>query len=104
MVNNFNYAHTHGGSNISGIYYLSVPGDSGKLLFNNPDKTIQNLTFFDGPFKSFNEYNSTQFEIIPKENLLVLFPSHIEHYVEPNKSDEPRISIAFNIKIEKEKL
>ena len=102
--NNFNYAHTHGGSNYSGIYYLSVPENSGKLVFNNPDTMIKNLTFYGQPMKTFNEYNSTQFNVIPKEKLLVLFPSHIEHYVEPNKSDEPRISIAFNIIIQKEKL
>lgn len=102
--NNFNYPHTHGGSTFSGIYYLSVPKNSGKLIFNNPDATIKNLTFYGKPMKIYNEFNSTQFNIIPKEKLLVLFPSHIEHYVEPNKNDDPRISIAFNIIIEKEKL
>jgi hypothetical protein len=28
-----------------------------------------------------------------------MFPSHIEHFVEENKTDIPRISLAFNIKI-----
>ena len=102
--NHFNYPHTHGGSTYSGIYYLSVPEDSGNLIFNNPDSMIKNLTFYGEPMKTYNEFNSTQFNIIPKEKLLVLFPSHIEHYVEPNNGDKPRISIAFNINITKEKV
>jgi hypothetical protein len=28
-----------------------------------------------------------------------MFPSHIEHWVDENKTDIPRISLAFNIKI-----
>ncbi len=99
---NFNYPHTHGDSQISGIYYLSAPENSGNLMFNNPDYMIKNLPFFSGPFKNHDSFNSVQFRVTPKENLLVLFPSHIEHYVEPNKSDEPRISIAFNINITRE--
>ena len=35
--------------------------------------------------------------INPKNNLLLLFPSWLEHDVEENKSDDERISIAFNI-------
>ena len=35
--------------------------------------------------------------INPQEGLLVLFPSYIEHFVEPNQSSEDRISISFNL-------
>jgi uncharacterized protein (TIGR02466 family) len=37
-----------------------------------------------------------QWEISPKENNIVLFPSWLEHYVSDNESDEDRISISFN--------
>ena len=32
----------------------------------------------------------------PDAGLLVLFPSWMEHFVEPHDNDEPRISISFN--------
>ena len=33
----------------------------------------------------------------PKPGECILFPSHLEHWVEQNKSTEDRISISFNI-------
>jgi len=98
---NFNHPHVHNSCNFSGIYYLNVPKNSGVLRFNNPDKIIQSLSFYEGPFHNYNGSNNSQFVITPEEGLLVIFPSHLEHSVEPNQNDEPRVSIAFNIKINK---
>ena len=36
-------------------------------------------------------------EIYPQENMMLMFPSWLEHSVEPSKSKEERISISFNI-------
>ena len=44
-----------------------------------------------------NYYHNYSF--IPNEGLLVLFPSHLQHDVEVNKSDEDRISVSFNLKL-----
>ena len=38
----------------------------------------------------------------PEDNKLILFPSWLEHDVEPSKSDEDRISIAFNVSCDTE--
>ena len=37
--------------------------------------------------------------ISPKENMLIVFPSWVPHAVEINLSDEDRISLAFNFKL-----
>ena len=37
--------------------------------------------------------------ILPKENMLVVFPSWVPHAVEINLSDEERISLSFNFKL-----
>ena len=43
-----------------------------------------------------NLYNSMGWQI-PNENFkLILFPSYLEHFVESNKSDTPRISLSMN--------
>ena len=47
--------------------------------------------------KDTNYYYNYSF--IPNEGLLVLFPSHLQHDVEVNKSDEDRISVSFNLKL-----
>ena len=40
-------------------------------------------------------------DLVPHCNFndFIMFPSHIEHFVEENKTDIPRISLAFNIKV-----
>ena len=36
-----------------------------------------------------------------KEHDLLMFPSYLDHYVEPSKSDEDRIMISFDLDINK---
>jgi len=75
----FNRPHIHGyHKGISGIIYLKIPPNSGNIVFLNPldinfDKRVD-----------------------PKEKNIILFNNNIPHYVEPNLSQEDRISIAFN--------
>lgn len=89
-----NKPHSHGYNYISGVYYLKTPENSGNLVFLDINKlNNNNIQFFD------NENFFSEFFIIPKENDLVLFFSETVHYVEPNNSNEDRISMAFNIKI-----
>tara|TARA_B110000977_G_C11087490_1_gene495303 strand:+ start:1038 stop:1598 length:561 start_codon:yes stop_codon:yes gene_type:complete len=89
-VNNkhsFNYQHTHEGY-LSGVFYLQVPKDSGRLIFTNPAVRSESH-----PIRQKN------YPIIPQELACIVFPSWLEHYVEPNMSDEARVSISFNIGI-----
>jgi hypothetical protein len=80
---NFNSPHIHNLDSYpyklySGILYLNIPPNSGNVVFVNP--------------LNLNKIHS----ITPKENNVILFPSSLQHYVEPNLSQEDRISIAFN--------
>lgn len=83
--NCYNGAHTHSGI-ISGVFYLQTPADCGKLILINPAVRA------DGHI-----LRPSNFPINPEPLACILFPSWLEHYVEPNHSDEPRISISFNI-------
>jgi uncharacterized protein (TIGR02466 family) len=88
----FNLEHTHPDSIISGSFYIKVPENSGNIIFHN-----QNNFYMDSKDVIIqNEYNSMTWGYEPKENLLLLFPSWLKHHVEPNMSNEARISMSFN--------
>jgi uncharacterized protein (TIGR02466 family) len=98
--NNFNLQHSHPSSFLSGVLYVKVPKNSGKIVFLDPLRQVRvcyeeywHIT----DSVSRNKLFYKKYEIIPEDGMLILFPSWLEHYVEPNNSDEDRISIAFNI-------
>ena len=105
---NINYSggtiadHNHPGIHFAGVVYLKVPEGSGSLVLKHPDPIIKYSEFYSTPFKNSNEYNSTIYEILPKEYTMVLFPAHIMHSVMANKTDEERISVAFNLNVIKD--
>lgn len=94
----FNMAHTHIQSNkniMTGVFYVKVPEKSGNIIFHNADK-LRQVSYDFGNVKSYNCYSSSRYIQVPEENMLFLFPSSLEHFVEPNNNTEERISISFN--------
>jgi uncharacterized protein (TIGR02466 family) len=87
----FNFLHMHEGSLLSGSFYLQVPPGSGALTFRDPRAGVLH-----GVIKGPVPNGHADIHLSPSMGLLVLFPSWMEHYVEPHESDEPRICIAFN--------
>lgn len=95
--NNYNLKHVHPGSMVSGVFWIKCPDNCGSLNFDNPKLFVEFPLYNkidDNCKRQLNYYSNYTF--IPTEGTLVLFPSHMEHYVDPNESDEDRISIAFN--------
>ena len=90
-LGSFNIPHSHPRSVMSGVYYVSIPKNSGSIVFLNQD-----IDSFFQNVKNYNEYNSSTWKINPEENVCVLFPSYLKHYVEPNLNKKERISISFN--------
>ncbi|HEX4267484.1 MAG TPA: 2OG-Fe(II) oxygenase family protein [Steroidobacteraceae bacterium] len=87
----FNFLHMHEASLLSGSFYLEVPAGSGALCFRDPRAGVLH-----GSVKGSVPNGHADVRLKPSAGLLVLFPSWLEHYVEPHESDEPRICIAFN--------
>ena len=94
--NDYNLIHNHHGSNISGVFYIKTPPLSGRLVFKNGDLTKSYGNNFDFFYNS--NFNSVYFCNV-EESDLYLFTSETLHYVEPNRSEEERISVAFNLNI-----
>lgn len=95
----YNLAHTHPQSLFSCIFYIKAPKNSGGVLFWQNQILQMGIG---GYTKHNNAYNfeSVKYEAIEKR--VIVFPSYVLHSVEENKSNEDRISIAFNFSINKE--
>lgn len=107
--NNFNVAHVHPGAFLSGVLYIKCPENSGNIEFINSeydliDAYAQNNPFPDNWWKNDKNNFSFFFEashILEVESgICYLFPAWKKHTVQPNNTDDPRISIAFNYNID----
>ncbi len=90
-----NRQHHHPNSIHSGVYYIKTPNNSGDICFPNPNQTIY-WGWPGGLHEESNQLNSGIVSLTPRKNILFIFPSWANHSVDPNLSDEPRISLSFN--------
>ena len=90
----FNAPHDHSGFALSGVYYASVPpeGRGGAIEFLDP-RANANAYTIEGA-ASFHR----KFVINPKSGNLLVFPSYLIHWVQPNEESTDRITVAFNIR------
>ena len=90
----YHHHHSHQNSIISGVFYISTEEDD-KITFTDPNVRLKELIKFET--KEYNLWNSTTWFFPSNNNELVLFPSWLNHKVEPNKkATTDRISISFN--------
>jgi uncharacterized protein (TIGR02466 family) len=94
----YNIAHNHPNSILSGVFWVKSPDNCGKLVFDSPNNFTEGslLNSIDENVRQERNYSFT-FNFTPNEGTLILFPSHLQHFVESNESNEDRISIAFNL-------
>ena len=94
----YNTLHVHPLSKMSGCFYIKVPENSGSIIFECPSYYVNfNL------HKSINSELADQFNFYsswcmnPYEGTMLFFPPHLQHEVATNRSNEDRITIAFNL-------
>jgi uncharacterized protein (TIGR02466 family) len=104
--NKYSYhsSHIHPNSYYSGVYYVKVPKNSGKILFTDPRNSIRTFELEPSEKQKFSDAVIRQVPIDPFNGGLVLFPSWLAHEVEQQLSDDERVSIAFNIISDYEKI
>jgi uncharacterized protein (TIGR02466 family) len=91
----FNYAHDHPGSLFSAVYYVKGGPDKGELEFKTPI-AAHTYTISNNMVGGFNAFTGHAMVIPPVTGDLLIFPSWLLHRVNISRSDEDRISIAFN--------
>jgi len=102
---NYNHSHYHPQALLSGVIYLKVPTMSGRISFTRAASEADRMSFITAYQLESNNLcpdnpniNVGQWEV-PQENLMIIFPGHLEHHVEQNQCPDPddvRISISFN--------
>ena len=95
---NGNKPHRHFGSVFSGVFYIKCNRENGNIVFVNPNELLD-YHWDEKIIEERFEPTSGLYEQWPEENKLLIFPSHVNHWVEPNQSDELRISFAFNTEV-----
>jgi uncharacterized protein (TIGR02466 family) len=88
----FNKLHNHPTVALSSVLYVKTNEDSGKIFFKNPT----NSGLF--PLDQGNPAFFGEYWMPSKQGSMLVFPAYLDHYVEPNMSDEDRISIAINFR------
>jgi len=89
--------HSHDGSLLSCSYYVEAPKDCGCIVMPDPigsRRTHREFTKTSGN----SLLTRREIAVEPQAGRLVMFESWLPHYVQCNKSDQVRISIAMNLR------
>ena len=91
----YNTSHIHSNSLWSGVYYIKADSNSGHLKIDDPRAAASMCRPRQKPGPAPSRlWRETHFE--PKAGRLIMFPSWLTHCVDPNKSNDIRISVSFN--------
>ena len=100
----YNTSHTHPGADLSGVLWVKQKPEFGRFVIENKESGFQIIPLVEASKPSGWEHISSK-RIVPeyvpqyKDGTVCIFPAHLSHRVEMNLTNEDRISISFNIKI-----
>jgi uncharacterized protein (TIGR02466 family) len=105
-VGHFNGIHFHNGGFWSGVYYVAIENGSpaanggdagaGAIGFRSPSQAGMIASNIYAPPELQRAFQQ-EISLPPMPGLMLIFPSWLEHWVNPYAGSEPRISIAFDI-------
>ena len=95
-VNRFgdsNTPHVHPAADFSASFYVDVPpGPCGEFMVYDPRPSAA--------FNLFNQIDSySVYRYRPREDMLIVFPAWLSHSVSSNRTEQERVSIAFNMTV-----
>lgn len=86
------HIHDHGGVILACVYYVKAPENSGDLLLVDPRGSVN------WDWESSDGFDGAKYKRIkPEAGKLVIFPGYVLHAVDPNSSNDERVSVAINI-------
>ena len=96
----YNTLHSHPSTDLSGVMWIKSPKDCGSIAFVNPNdhSTYNEIYSYTQEFKD-QFFVHHAYWLPPLEGRMIIFPSHLQHEVKENKSNEDRISVSFNVNL-----
>ena len=91
----YNRPHVHPNCLFSGVYYVKANKNSGVFVANDPRPGIQTMM----PTRKQGRPPKHLWRVVHLEPIpgrIIMFPAWLWHCVEPNQSNDIRISISFN--------
>ena len=98
--NTYVHIHNHANSFISGVFYFNAKRNIDSIDFYNPFKYEQ----ISPNYTEYNQDNSMMWSLPVHTGKLIMFKSHLEHRVPIKKTNNKRISLAFNTFLENKSL
>tara|TARA_R100000995_G_scaffold46958_1_gene22266 strand:- start:66 stop:650 length:585 start_codon:yes stop_codon:yes gene_type:complete len=91
----YNRPHVHPNCLWSGVYYVKAQENSGKIICSDPRPGVQmNMPVIKDGVPP--QHLWREFYLAPISGRIIMFPSWLWHSVEPNESNDIRISVSFN--------
>jgi uncharacterized protein (TIGR02466 family) len=92
--------HHHPDADMLGIYYLNTPDNCGNIQFLDCRGSVSNL-WKDPNIDSdgVSRDGRVCVKLTPEPGMLLFFPNYLIHSVEPNFSNEVRLSVVFDFKL-----
>jgi hypothetical protein len=84
-------------------YFVKAPQENQEQpvnKFGNASFVLVNPAQPSGSFR-FKEERPSEYPLLPRDGLVVMYRSHIPHYQCPYKGDEPMVQVVCNIKIKR---
>ena len=97
--------HNHPHAYLSGTYYVRVPRKMERLETRN-DVRPGRLTLYDPRYSANmiairgDPYVDPEYTVQPEPGMILLWPAFVNHFVHPNLSKEPRLSVSFNVMLQ----
>lgn len=86
--------HVHSNNTYSAVFFAMCDKNSSPLVLQNPAYYYNMLPIKD--IENYNILSAQTTNILPEENVLVIFRSYLQHMVPKHNSDNKRITLAFN--------
>lgn len=90
--NEYHHIHNHPNSYLSGTLYIDADENLDSIMFFRPH-IYNSIKLHSEEFNSYNENNHT---IKAKTGRMIIFPSHMDHYVAPKVGKNIRTTLTFN--------
>jgi uncharacterized protein (TIGR02466 family) len=90
---NYERMHTHGGSYVSGVYYIKTAAECGRIFFEHLDDNL-----WASARTRRENWNTVSYEA--RERRVILFNSQVPHHVAQNLSQSERIALSFNVALQ----